>query len=312
MKNDKPFKTLDELLDGLKRRNVIIEDWEFAKRILGRESYYAVINGYKDPFIDHKETVLRGEDYYKDGTTFNDFWMFYQVDVTLRSRTRDILMVAEAAMKTATVYSFCYYHRQPDAYLDPASYIPITDYPYKKSYTRSLIRLLNVLQSIYDNKQKKDYVSHYINHHGCLPLWVASKALTFGNVGAFFNLQKRNVQNAVCINLQNALGLPKNAIGIKDVRRAYDVLPEFRNICAHKERLYCAEVGREKYTFKDMLDCLHIAIDVKSMSTYIGEILRILDAIKNQRSSFSMYETFLDGLHVNEHELKAYITADGS
>lgn len=307
---DKPFKTLDELLEILESRNVIINDKEFAKRILGRESYYAVINGYKDPFIDTYETKRRGEDYYKDGTTFEDFWMFYQVDVSLRSRTRDILMVAEAAMKTATVYSFCFYHHEANSYLDPSSYVPIKDYMHKKSYTRSLIRLLNVLQSIYDNKQKKGYVQHYLNHHGCLPLWVASKALTFGNMGAFFNLQERKIQNAVCINLREALGKPKRSIGIKDVRQAYDVLPEFRNLCAHKERLYCASVGKGNYSFKDMLNSLKTALDYRSMNEYINQVIRIIDIIKRQRSSIDMYNTFMNGLHITEKELKSYIASE--
>lgn len=306
---DKPFKTIDELIDTLVSRNVIVENRDFAKRVLGRESYYAVINGYKDPFLDKAESEARGEDYYKDGTTFEDFWMFYQTDVALRSRTRDILMVAEAAMKTATVYSFCYYHREADSYLDPSSYIPIKDYRYKKSYTRSLIRLLNVLQSIYDNKQKKKYVQHYLDRHGCLPLWVASKALTFGNMGAFFNLQEGKVQNAVCINLRKALVKPKRSIGIKDVRQAYDVLPEFRNLCAHKERLYCASVGKGKYCFRDMLESLDVALDHNSMSEYINQVLLIIDAIKRKGASIDMYNTFMEGLHITEEELSSYVAS---
>lgn len=304
--NHKPFKTLDELLEILENRNVTINDKDFAKRALGRESYYAIINGYKDPFIDREESKRRGEDYYKGGTTFEDFWMFYQVDVTLRSRTRDILMVAEAAMKAVTVYSFCFYHPQPDAYLDPASYISINDYKYKKSYTRSLIRLLNVLQSIYDNKQEKEYIKHYLDCHKCLPLWVAAKALTFGNMGAFFNLQEHKVQNAVCVNLRKALDKPKRSIGIKDVRQAYDVLPEFRNLCAHKERLYCANVGKGNYCFKDMLASLKIVLDRHSMVEYVNQVLLIIDAIKKQGGSIDMYDTFMKGLHVTEDELRGY------
>lgn len=305
---DKPFRTIDEQIALLEKRNVTVTNKDLARRVLGRESYYSVVNGYKDPFIDKDQSYRRGEDYYRDGTTFDDFWLFYQIDVALRSRTRDILMVAEAAMKTATVYAFCYYHRKADAYLDPASYVSLDDYPYVKTYTRSLIRLLNVLQSIYDNKQHKEYIDHYIGHHRCLPLWVASKALTFGNMGAFYNLQERKVQNATCINLSKALEKQKNSIGIKDVKRAFDILPEFRNICAHKERLYCARVGKAGYSFRDMIESLAVVLDENSLRQYISVVIKLIEAAKQSRKESGMYETLVDGLRMNEDDLKRYLS----
>ena len=41
----KEFKTIDELIDLLESRNVITD--ENTKTQLMRESYYAVVNGYK-------------------------------------------------------------------------------------------------------------------------------------------------------------------------------------------------------------------------------------------------------------------------
>ena len=46
----KEFKTIDELIDLLESRNVITD--ENTKTQLMRESYYAVVNGYKKPFLD--------------------------------------------------------------------------------------------------------------------------------------------------------------------------------------------------------------------------------------------------------------------
>lgn len=43
----KPFKTHNQLLKILRNRGVVISDGAKAKRILERENYYCIINGYK-------------------------------------------------------------------------------------------------------------------------------------------------------------------------------------------------------------------------------------------------------------------------
>ncbi len=48
----KDFKTYDELITLLESRNVMTN--EHTKVQLMRESYYAIVNGYKDPFLDTK------------------------------------------------------------------------------------------------------------------------------------------------------------------------------------------------------------------------------------------------------------------
>ena len=47
IKPDKPFKTLDEQIQILKDRKLLIEDNKFAKHALLTFSYYNLINGYK-------------------------------------------------------------------------------------------------------------------------------------------------------------------------------------------------------------------------------------------------------------------------
>lgn len=303
MSNAKPFKTIDELIGILKRRNVLIPDEGRAKLYLERESYYALINGYKDPFIDKDKSKMLKEDYYKDGTTFEDFVLLFEADKALRCRTRDILMVAEAILKSATVYAFCYYHRESEAYLDPSSYIPKKDYFNEKLYTKNLIRLLNILQNTRDNKQHKQYIEHYKTDHGFVPLWVISKALTFGNMSSFFGLQKTLVQNSVCINIQNATNKPKRSIGIDDVREAYGTLSSFRNICAHKERLYCAREGKRDKSFKDMLDSLSKVLDDTSWNEYIAQIIRLVTRVKKQDSAGNVYRAFEHGMQITIYDL---------
>lgn len=48
----KEFKTYKELTTLLASRGVEVD--ETTPSVLKRESYYAIINGYKDPFLDRK------------------------------------------------------------------------------------------------------------------------------------------------------------------------------------------------------------------------------------------------------------------
>lgn len=304
MSNKKPFKTLDELIEIIEGRNVYIGDRERAKRFLARESYYAVINGYKDPFIDKVRTEERGEDWYKDRTTIVDFELLYLIDTRLRELTRNILMHAESVMRSTTVYAFCYYNRDAGAYLDPASYVSINEYHHKDSYTRNLIRLLGVLQGVRDNRTHKEYIEHYSKKHHCVPLWVASKALTFGNMSAFYDLQKTSVKNATCRNIEYAIGSEPKSLGANDVWRAYSVLSGFRNICAHKERLYCARVGKSRYSFKDMLELLSLTTGKENLEQYVRGIVGLVNLALPQEDDSDVYKIFMDGLGITIEEMK--------
>ena len=133
---EKPFTTIEDQIDLLRSRNLIILDENEAKMFLLRESYYAVVNGYKEPFIDQQKSNELNEDYFSDYTSFNHLMILYKFDRLLRRTTMQFPMDAEAIMKSSTVYAFCYYNREKDAYLDQASYCSSDDYFLKSTITR--------------------------------------------------------------------------------------------------------------------------------------------------------------------------------
>ena len=60
MEYDKPFKTYREQIDILKNRyGLIIEDEDFAEAALKSLTYYDLVNGYKDCFME-KERFIEG------------------------------------------------------------------------------------------------------------------------------------------------------------------------------------------------------------------------------------------------------------
>ena len=248
---DKPFRTVDQQIEILRSRNMGFGDIDDAKRFLLRENYYAVINGYKDLFLQ-KKVSPGDEDHYRDGTMFEEIQAIYLFDGALRDLCFKYILAAENHLKTALVYAFCELRGGGDSYLDPANYCASRDYKPKGRYTRDLIRLLSTLQAVNDNKMGKDYIRHYRDQHGCVPLWVASRCLTFGNMSAFYNLQRNDVQNATCRYISDSCEIAN--ITNKQLKDVYRTLVPFRNTCAHGERLYCARAGvRGDKRFADMI-----------------------------------------------------------
>ena len=56
---DKPFRTIDELLELLESRNVVITDRDFAKQCILDISYYSLINSYKDLYPIDKDDIFK-------------------------------------------------------------------------------------------------------------------------------------------------------------------------------------------------------------------------------------------------------------
>lgn len=277
-RNPKPFKTVDEQVEILISRGLEVSDRDAAAAFLLRENYYAVVNGYKDLFLDMEATNLAGEDRYRKGSSFESLRLIFDFDKKLRDATMAILLDAESAMRTATVYAFCSVHGGPDDYLDPSSFCARADYRPKDNYARGLIRLLSKLQSVRDNRQHKDYISHYDKKHHVLPLWVASKCLTFGTMASFFDFQKQSVKTRACVAL--ARSLERDVVKQRDLQYAYHTLPEFRNICAHGERLYCARAGKNgDKGFSELLRGLRVAVPGERLTLYVKDVRELMEGL---------------------------------
>lgn len=102
MAGDKSFHSFDELVQLLESRGVFIDD--STKTVLKRESYYAVVNGYKDPFLDSTATTAAGEDRYLNGTHFSEIHLLFLLDRQIRMALLPALLIAETTLKTLTVH----------------------------------------------------------------------------------------------------------------------------------------------------------------------------------------------------------------
>lgn len=288
----KDFKTYDELIELLESRNVITD--ENTKTQLMRESYYAIVNGYKNPFLDSEAMASSHDDVYLKGTRFEWIYSLFSFDRDLRSITFKYLTRAEATMKNAVMYAFCSVHPDPNAYLDRSSYVESKDMLVPKSYKgnktllhqNNLTTLMKILNAKVGNKGKL-FTKHYMETYGFVPLWVLQNDLTFGNISNFYQLQKRGVQNKACKLILEATGKQSGAkLTPYQLLRAFSVLVDFRNICAHDERLYCAKVGKSQdIEFSRMAFYLMWVLSEDEFEQFIDEI-------------FALFEKHRKNLHV--------------
>lgn len=271
---DKPFKTYDELIEVMKSRG--LDPGEHAHMILEREGYYPVVNGYKDLFLELP-------DRYRDGATLDEVYALFVMDRRLRTILFRFITLAEGVLKSISSYEFCLRHPDDnEAYLDPAAYRQ--EKKYRDMVSRYVTELNRILGRDPKNppRFKKDYLDHYTSNHDNVPLWVLMNSLSLGQAFKFYTFQDESTRFAIAQRFQrmhkHEWGERASRITTESLRQSFDHIKDFRNICAHDERLFCARVDKSKST-----DLKRLMRDMRSVLTadQCAELSRgIIDCIE--------------------------------
>jgi abortive infection bacteriophage resistance protein len=243
----KPFITYTAQVEKLKNeKNLVITDDDFAVESLQNISYYALIGGYKHPFIDIHTRKYINE------ACFEDIVALYEFDEELRGIFFKYLCRVERKMRSSISYHFCKKHgERQEEYLNSNNYGNI---PKNKNGITKLIKMLDMMA----NKNKDhEYLVYQRNKYHNIPLWVIMNTLTFGQISKMFEFLPQNMQGAICQDFGN---IKKNEM-IKYLK----VLTLYRNVCAHNERLF------SYHTYIDIPDTLlHKKLGIsKNGSKYI-------------------------------------------
>lgn len=215
----KEFKTLDEQIEILKRRGLIINDEEKAKKVLLTENYF-FINGYRHIFIKN----------YKDGTfingtTFDELYALFQFDRSFRNLLFKNLLIVENNLKSIISYTLSrkYGIREKD-YLKPSNFSNDS----KK--IRQVNDVLNkIKRQIKLNGRQHSATLHYLSNYGYVPLWILVKLLSFGMVNELYSILKPEDKLIVAEHYN----LDVETLGIYIA-----LLSNYRNLCAHEDIVY--------------------------------------------------------------------------
>ncbi len=217
----KPFLTYEQQLQKLNtEKGLIIDDSASALETLRQIGYFSIIGGYKTPFINPMTRI------YKDNTTFEDVLSLYNFDRTLRDIFFRYICDVELHMRELISYYFCKRHGElQNQYLTSLNYDCST-----KNKLVAVNKLTSILSFHANNNKEHLYLLHQRSRHGNVPLWVAMKALTFGQTSKFYSLLKFPMKTDICSEFTNI---------DEDTLASYlEKLCLIRNVCAHNERLY--------------------------------------------------------------------------
>ena len=213
MADIKPFLTIEEQVQRLKERGLIIADENKVACFLKCVNYYR-LSGYTLTF--------RTNNVFSESTSFEHICQVYKLDSALRGWLLYILDYVEIAFRT----HIAYHHARkygPLGYLEPTNF----EDPVRH---REFIDKFD--EDIYNGKKLHElFVSHHLeNYDGKFPIWVAVELISFGKLSKLYN-------NMLDAERQE---IAKEHYGVNGyyISNWLHGLSVIRNICAHRGRLY--------------------------------------------------------------------------
>ena len=244
---EKPFKTYDEQIEILEGRGMKIEDATEATEILTNKNYYNIINGYKRLFLDPSSTAEN--EHYMKGTMLHEIDSLFLFDSNLRIVCLKRILEVELRMKSIIAYEFSKrYGYDDNKYLDPANFSAAMP------EHRSLDKMLKTVddQKADAMKSENSSITHYVNDHGYVPLWVLVNVLSFGDMAHFYACMKLADRESVA----KRFPMPQS-----DLNKILRALNYYRNCCAHGGRFYDFKVLHHPIPLTDLHRRLHLVYD---------------------------------------------------
>ncbi|MBT2584231.1 Abi family protein [Planococcus sp. ISL-109] len=234
----KSFATHDEQLAILKSRGLTIDDEAAAKRVLSRDNYYALIDGYKEPFLERSEARNPyGEELYEKGTRFVHILALYQFDRKLRLLLLGELLKFERSIKSKLAYRFSERFPDVDSFLETANYSA------DESHFHERDRITATLNNLIESHKKRHRVRYpelreFYEKHKNLPLWVLINYLSLGQVTNFYTVIDTDLRTRIAQDFADDTGERRILLSAKELDEILSITFPFRNKAAHEEVLY--------------------------------------------------------------------------
>ena len=216
---EKQFKNLDEQVEILKHKGMIVQDERYAKQVLLRENYF-FLNGYRHLFTKSIE-----DRNFKEGTTFEELYSLFLFDRSFRNVIFKYLLVIENNLKSVISYQLSkkYGYRERD-YLKEKNF---TNIPDKQAQLNDLLKKMK--RHLRVNGSQHSANLQYVSNYGYIPLWILVKVLSFGIVSEMYQILKEEDQKEIAKIYQ---------VDVDTFTVYLPILANYRNLCAHEDILY--------------------------------------------------------------------------
>lgn len=226
---------------------MLFEDEEYAKTVLSKIGYYTLINGYKELFLEKTDRgAIITPHQYISGTKIEDIVSLYDFDKKLRAILYNGLLSYETTLSAEIAYRFS--EMYPAAY----SYLDINNFNHDSTNTVQILKTIDSLTTKIEQESRKrgsNAIKHYINSHTCIPLWVLTEFMTFGDLNYFY----LNCKNDLKIKIARDFTLKYKKTN--NLSRSKAIMPGviehinhasnmFRNAVAHNEKTYSKVINR--------------------------------------------------------------------
>lgn len=226
---NKIFKNLDEQVEILRNKGLVIKDDNYTKEILLRENYFFV-SGYRHFFIDSNNVTNKSKNFLP-GTTFDELYGVFNFDRRMRNIMFKNILIIENNIKSIISYQLSkkYGFKDKD-YLNPKNF---TTDPMKSRQVNDVLDKMK--RQIRVNGRKHSATLHYMSNYGYIPMWILVKVLSFGMISELFAILKGEDKKAIA----NFYDIDSDTLEIY-----LSLLANFRNLCAHEDVLYDHRTNR--------------------------------------------------------------------
>lgn len=173
-------------------KGLIIADREYAIDMLTRISYFSLIGGYKNIFIN--PTMNK----YKRGVKFEDIVSLYRFDEDLRSLFLKYILKFERKLHSVISYQFTDTYGENQSY-----YLDVNNFDYISANEQGIERLVSMLNKLATQPSDYEYINYHRTKHSNVPLWVLINALSLGTVSKFYQFSKPSMQTKICKDFEN-------------------------------------------------------------------------------------------------------------
>ena len=215
----KTFKTIDEQIEILKSKGLVVNYFEETKELLLRENYFFV-SGYRHLFMKSSKDRM-----FITGTTFEELYALFNFDRQLRNVFFKNLLIIENNAKSIFSYQLSKkYGIKEKNYLNPSNF---DQSPEKNRQINDLLK--KIKRQIRINGGQHTATMHYITNYGFVPFWVVVKVLSFGLISELYTVMKREDQKEIA----EVFG-----VSADELVSYLPLLANFRNLCAHEDIMY--------------------------------------------------------------------------
>ena len=222
----KEFKTIDQQIDILKKKGLIIDDELAAKDILLKENYF-FLNGYRHLFMNSPTDRT-----FITGSTFSEIYAVFKFDRYSRNIFFKNLLIIENRLKSVISYQLSkkYGYKEKD-YLNLRNF---TQDPEKRRRVKDVIEKMR--RQIRINTGRHNATMHYLKNYGYIPLWILVKVLSFGMVCELFSIMTDEDKLEVSSVFH---------LGIEELESFLPILSNYRNLCAHEDIVFDHKTERK-------------------------------------------------------------------